>query len=231
MPLRVSSTFPLSRPLGSVPSRVFLFGLLLVVVALAPLGLPSNAVTTLVVLGVSIAFVAVAAPWVREFEIDVAGLKTRLDLNDEGSAVLVGADTKALNRFAHLACGDPLLARELVEKALAKTARDRPKDRNTYTIRRLIDLMESAADRRWLRGEAGRADPDPSGPESRQVIADLQLVAFFPRVCFLLHAQLELTLTEVAFVVERPTDEVEQAIGVARAAINLEGGELLDAGR
>jgi DNA-directed RNA polymerase specialized sigma24 family protein len=231
MPLRVSSTLSLPRPLGSVPSRVFLFGLLLVTVALAPLGLPSSAVTTLVLLGVAMAFLAVASPWVREFEIDFAGLKTRLDLGDGDSKVLTGADLNALNQFAHLACGDRLLAREVVEKALAKSALHRAKDRNVHTVRRMIDLMDSAADRRWLRGEPQQASADPSGPESRQVIADLQLVALFPRICFLLHAELELTPAEVAFVVERSAGEVEQAIALARRAINLEGGELLDAGR
>jgi hypothetical protein len=231
MPLRARSTLPLSRSLGSVRSRVFLFGLLLVVVALAPLEIPSTAVTSLVLLGVAITFIAVASPWIQELEIDFAGLKTRLDLNGEDPAVLVGADTKALNQFAHLACGDPLLARELVEKALSKTTRHRAKDRNIQTMRRLIDLMESAADRRWLRGEAGGASLDQSGPESRQVISDLQLVAFFPRICFLLHAELELTPSEVALVVEQSVDEVDQAVGVARRAINLEGGELLDVGR
>jgi DNA-directed RNA polymerase specialized sigma24 family protein len=225
MPLRPSPS-PLTLPRGwdSTAVRLFAFGLLLIALALGTPRLASSVVVALVVLGVSVAFVGATFQRIQELEIGPGGIKAKLKAIDAFAPILVDLDPDAVTRFAHLACGDGAQARELVEKALAKSAERRrqlPRDeRDTYTLRRLIDLLDSAADRRWLHErEPAIAGPAVSGPASLKVIEALREVAFFPRVCFLLRTELDLLPREVSAVLECSLEQVTTSIDEVRDVI------------
>jgi hypothetical protein len=224
-------TFALSRGRDSTATRLFILGLVLVGVGLTTPSLPSSVVVTVVVLGVGVAFIGATFPWIQELEIGPSGLKAKLKAIDASTPLLVDIEPGAVMRFAHLTCADAAQARECVEKALAKTAERRipREERDTYTLRRLIDLLDSAADRRWLhQHDPVPSPPDAPGPKSTQVIEVLQTFTFLQRVCFLLRTELNLVPAEVAAVLECPTQDVTEAITTVRSVVlppkGAEGG-------
>jgi DNA-directed RNA polymerase specialized sigma24 family protein len=184
--------------------------------------LPSSVVVTVVVLGVSVAFIGATFPWIQELEIGPSGLKAKLKAIDASAPLLVDIEQDAVMRFALLTCADAAQARESVEKALAKTAERRlpREERDMYTLRRLIDLLDSAADRRWLhQHDPAPPVPDRAGRNSTQVIEILQTFSFFQRVCFLLRTELDLVPAEVGAVLECSTEDVTEAITAVRSVV------------
>jgi hypothetical protein len=195
-------------------------GLVLVGIGFTAPSLPSSVIVTVVVLGVSVAFIGATFPWIQELEIGPSGLKAKLKAFDASTPLLVDLEPDSVMRFAQLTCPDALQARESVEKALAKTAERRlPRDeRDMYTLRRLIDLLESAADRQWLH-QHDLAPPAPLELTSTQVAEVLQTFSFFQRVSFLLRNELGLLPAEVSAVLECSAEDVINAIAAVRNVV------------
>jgi DNA-directed RNA polymerase specialized sigma24 family protein len=187
---------------------------------------PQDAVaSTLILAGVAVAVAGVLLPRLRELEIGPGGLKTSIR-DDVDPQPLVDAQVPRLNRFAHLVSGDSEQARELVEDALARTRvqhrRVPPDERAAFTLRTLVELLDTAEERHWLRGKlrtrSGHADvPDPQA--SGAVIQALQQLDFPARVAFLLRADWSLRLDEISRLLEQPLEIVKDDVARAREVL------------
>lgn len=181
--------------------------------------------TTLIVLGAAQLAVGVLLPRLTEFEIGPAGLKTKLVPSAPEVAPSLVSEAGRLNRFAHLMCGDAELARELVEDALstARKRRGRGGPRGAAELRALLDLLDTAEERRWLRGEtdvggSGTAERRSQDP-SKRITAALGELPFHERAAFILRVDWSLPVDEIAGLLDRPPDEVRQDIEAARSRL------------
>jgi DNA-directed RNA polymerase specialized sigma24 family protein len=185
----------------------------------------TEAATVIALVGSGAGFLAVAAvlPKLQELEISPKGMKAKLSSMDPATQPRVIAEAERMTRLARMTCGDPWLGRELVEEAIAKTkqqgsriARD---DRGTYTLRTLLDLLETAPERRWLRDRPARVRHDRGSDKERAITEALRQLDFLPRVCFLLRSDWGLPVAQVATVVGRSITQVQTMHEHARRAM------------
>jgi DNA-directed RNA polymerase specialized sigma24 family protein len=197
-------------------------GALLIVVALLLPGRETTAITTLIIVGAGDVTIAILWPYIKTFEIGAAGLKTELGPGPERGGAL-DISTADLTQFAYLACGDKAEARRLLEEALIRThqrrLRRRPARQEQRTIRALIELLDTARDRRWL-GAGGRDEVPEASPAAsvvdHQVLGALQVLDLRPRVTYLLRTQLGLSTSDAAAILESDPAGVAGDFAAAR---------------
>jgi hypothetical protein len=164
-------------------------------------------------------------PRITELGIGPAGLNIKMATADEAMQV-PGATPEALSRVAHLVCGDRDQAREAVEEALGQRGQYgllSGQQVTAITVRTVIELLETAEERRWLRGGGdGRAkrtrlsaaeDPAP------EILEALKPLRFRERVAYVLRVYLPLPVEKVAKLLDRPVEAVSEDIEVARSRI------------
>lgn len=218
-----------TRPLAGV------LGAALVVAGYFYPGEDGNVVMTLIAAGTGFLWVAVVLRGVRSFEF--GPLKTTL-----AEDYLVGphfhvADMN-LDRFACMMLGDVELGRVSVENALIKAGRQRrrlPADqRDAFIMRSLVQIMETADDRHWLLGRDEKArDRGPArswrlrrrpalSAGNTDAIVTLQKLDFPARLAYLLRTEGALSLTDIAVLLERPSEEIARAYDRAQERIGSE---------
>jgi DNA-directed RNA polymerase specialized sigma24 family protein len=197
-----------------------------VLVAVGVLVVPgTQAATVIALVGSGASFLAIAAvlPKVQELEISPKGMRAKLASMDPVTQPRLIAEAERMTRLARMTCGDPLLGRELVEEAITKTkqqgnriARD---ERGSYTLRTLLDLLETAPERRWLRDRPTRVRHDHGSAREQAITEALRQLEFLPRVCFLLRSDWGLPVAQVATVVGRSITQVQTMHEHARRAM------------
>jgi DNA-directed RNA polymerase specialized sigma24 family protein len=204
---------------------MLLVGSVLVAAGLLSHGRQTAVVTTLLVVGASQISLAILLPRISKFEIGPGGFKTELAATAEAlPTVTLDCKPDKLTRFAYLVSGDRLQARELVEEALVRSRERRhgrsALERDAFTMRLLVDLLDTARERRWLLGKIAARPPDleASSPAAADpgVVKALQDLTFPIRVAFLLRADWGLALDDVAKVLQRPVDVVGADVQTAR---------------
>jgi DNA-directed RNA polymerase specialized sigma24 family protein len=195
----------------------------------APGGLAAVA-TTLIVVGAGQMSVGLLLPRLTEFEIGPGGVKTKMDTETTRPRMLFEAEANRLNRFAYLMCGDRAQAREIVELALRRVnGRQRriPSDqRGVITLRTLIELLDTASERRWLRGiVAGPSDPQGDQTPADAIVDALSRLDLETRAAFVLRVDWPLPPEEVALLMGRPEADIRRDIDVARSVLRPYIGE------
>jgi hypothetical protein len=210
---------------------VVVLGLGLIAAGLLCPGSKSGIATTLIIIGSGAAVLGFLHPAIEEFQIGPTGLKTSLRGGEARPQPLLVAEGEKLVRLGWMACADLEVARELVEAVMAKTERYKRRiakgERDAFRLKSLIELLDTAAERRWLRGPSLSDSVVRPAPET--YVAVLQNVAFLPRICFLLHAHADWTLPprDIASVLDRPPEQIEAAIEEAREVLRplMDDGE------
>jgi DNA-directed RNA polymerase specialized sigma24 family protein len=180
----------------------------------------------LILLGAGELAIGLLLPRLNELEVGPGGFRTKLAAADNEFRVIFNAEAPRLERFAKLMCGEPSLARELVEEALARTEeqqRHLPRsERGAFALRTLIELLETADERIWLRGppraRVASATTAPRGRET-EITSALRELDFPVRAAFLLRVDWPLRTEEVAGVLDRDVDVVREYIARARAQL------------
>jgi DNA-directed RNA polymerase specialized sigma24 family protein len=189
----------------------------------------------LIFIGAGQVTLAVLLPRVTRFDVGPSGVGATLAEGDAEFRVVFEAEADRLQRFAYLMCGDNEQARALVEDALGKTRvqqrRLSGEERGSYALRTLLELVENAEERRWLRGPTParpasrrrRAPPDEEDPAIVSALAELGLPA---RAVAVLCWHWDLNAEEIAAVVKRPTEEVRKDLSRAREQLRARRREL-----
>jgi DNA-directed RNA polymerase specialized sigma24 family protein len=177
--------------------------------------------TTLIVVGAGQMSVSIMLPRLAEFEIGPGGVKTKMATEASGPRRMFEAEADRLNRFAYLMCGDRGQARELVESALMRVRKQArripPDERGADTLRTLVELLDTAPERRWLSGMSGRGVMrDAPAEREDAIVGALGRLDFPARAAFVLRVDWPLPLQEVSTLLGRPADEVRQDIESAR---------------
>jgi DNA-directed RNA polymerase specialized sigma24 family protein len=180
--------------------------------------------SVLILLGAAELAIGLLLPRLSELEIGPSGFKTKLASSDDEFRLIFNAEAPRLERFAKLMCGDAALARELVEEALARTREQQHhvarSDRGAFALQTLIDLLETAGERRWLRGSPrsswrSSSGSDP-GDRDSAIANALNELDFAARAAFLLRVDWPLRTQEVAEVLNRDVNVVRGDITRAR---------------
>jgi DNA-directed RNA polymerase specialized sigma24 family protein len=133
---------------------------------------------------------------------------------------LVKCEPAALNRFAHLVSADSQQAREAVEGALAtvriESRRMAEEERAVLTFRTLIDLLDTAKERRFLRGRLATARFGVEDESDHEILQALQELDFYPRVGFVLSGEWGLRPGAIAKLLDQPPEAVELDLKQAR---------------
>ena len=228
------------------PLTLLLFGTVMLLAGFFYPGKQATAATTFIVAGAGMVAVGILLPRMRELEVGVGGFKTKV-VNSQPTSPppqpLLDIQADKLTRFARLVSGDTAHARELVEEAFARSRRRHrripPAERDAFIIRTLIELLDTADERRWLRGSPPHdcIRPEEDLPElgdtiDSAVVHALQTLPFVRRVAFLLRADWLLKSDEIAMILERPGVDVDNEIALARDVlrpyINVEGATRYD---
>jgi DNA-directed RNA polymerase specialized sigma24 family protein len=180
-------------------------------------GSQSAVATTLVVMGSGEVAVGLLLPRMTELEIGPGGVKTKIAVALEQDATLFEVQPASLTRFAVLMCGDPDQGRELVEEALARGRQHQRRlsqgERGVFVLRTLVDLLDTATERSWLRGETTSV----AGSLANDGVAEaLRSLEFGVRAAFLLRVDWPLRSEEVASVLGRTVDAVRTDVELAR---------------
>jgi DNA-directed RNA polymerase specialized sigma24 family protein len=179
--------------------------------------------SALILLGAAELAIGVLLPRLQELEIGPGGFRTKLTAEDTAFRPVVTAEAPRLERFAKLMCGDSGLARELVEEALAMTREQQrrvPKsERSRLALRTLIELVETAAERRWMRGLGTNSEAPDTSDSDRAVIEALRRVEFEARAAFVLRVDWALGVEDIAGLLDRTADAVREDIERARAEL------------
>jgi DNA-directed RNA polymerase specialized sigma24 family protein len=203
-------------------------------------GSGSSASTTAIIAGASLAALGILVPKLREVQFGPGGFAAKVGDDDAGirsaGAGPVGAarrdrplppeliecEPDALNRFAHLVSADSRQAREAVEQALATVRvharRMAAEERAVLTLRTLIELLDTADERRFLRGRlaTGRFAPVEDDQADNEILQALQALAFYPRVAFVLFGEWGLRPAVIAKLLDQPAEAVELDLKQAR---------------
>jgi DNA-directed RNA polymerase specialized sigma24 family protein len=172
-------------------------------------GSQATVATSLIVAGAAAVAIGVLLPRIDELTVGPG----RLEMTPPVSFV---AGDERLSRFGHLMCGDAAQARELAEEALgiARLGRRTADERGPIALRALIDLLETAEERRWLHGKPKRASGTP--PEIAPIIEALGELDFIVRVEFLLRVDWALRVEDVAALLDRSVDMIRHDVATAR---------------
>ena len=203
-------------------------------------GSQSSASTTAIIAGASLAALGILVPKLREVQFGPGGFAAKVGDEDTGIRAagagpvgaarpdrplppeLIECDPDALNRFAHLVSADSRQAREAVEGALATvragSRRLAAEERAVLTLRTLIELLDTADERRFLRGRlaTGRFAPAEDVQGDHEILRALQELDFYPRVGFVLLAEWGLRPGVIARLLDQPAEAVELDLKQAR---------------
>jgi DNA-directed RNA polymerase specialized sigma24 family protein len=200
-----------------------------------------SSASTAIIAGASLAALGILVPKLREVQLGPGGFAAKVGDEDTGVRAagagpvgaarpdrplppeLVECDADALNRFAHLVSADSRQAREAVEGALATVRvesrrRLAAEDRAVLTLRTLIELLDTADERRFLRGRlaTGRFAPAEDSQADHEILQALQELDFYPRVGFVLLAEWGLRPAVIARLLDQPAEAVELDLKQAR---------------
>lgn len=207
------------------PERVVLAVL---AVAMIVWGFWSGDVTGLIVLGLGAAalFTAVCFPAIRDIEFGFpSGVKISAALQDREQELVRAftAQKGELGLYTQLLCNDPSVASRLLEAAWAKTAAQwrgpvTPQLRG-HVLCVFVHLLESHD--RWT---AQRDGPAPVSPAASAT--PLSALALPQRTVVVLREFAELSLAEVAAIVERPLEAVTADYRDAQVVLapHIDGG-------
>jgi DNA-directed RNA polymerase specialized sigma24 family protein len=212
--------------IGTPTAILLLFGTAMLLAGFFYPGRQAAAATTFIVAGAGMVAVGILLPRMREFEIGPGGFKTKMESNQPPQPLL-DMQADKLTRFAYLVSGDLVHARELVEEALARSRQQQRRlpasERDMLAVRTLIELLDTIHERHWLRGSPkgsdSRADDDLPSPTNIAVVHALQRLSFPQRVAFLLRADWLLRNDEIATVLERPLETVDDDVKKAREVL------------
>lgn len=171
--------------------------------------------TILILLGAAELAIAALFSRLRELEVGPGKFRARLEASDEDFRAVFEAEAPRLERFGKLMCGDPELARELAEEALARAGKERRvtrAERGRVALRTLLDALETAHERKWVRGSGGGSAPPPAGPREREIIDALASLEFSERAAFLLRVDWPLRNDEVAALLGRSVEDVRDDV-------------------
>jgi hypothetical protein len=203
-------------------------------------GSENSASTTAIIAGASLAALGILVPKLREVQFGPGGFAAKVgDEETEPRSAgagpigvsrrdrplpreLIECDPDALNRFAHLVSGDRRQAREAVEDALATaragSRRLAAEERAVLTLRTLIELLDTADERHFLRGRlaTGRFAPVDDDQADHEILQALQELDFYPRVGFVLFGEWGLRAGVIARLLDQPAEAVELDLKQAR---------------
>jgi len=199
-------------------------------------GSANSASTTAIIAGASLAALGILVPKLREVQLGPGGFAAKVGDDATGDhrgdrderrdrplpPELIECDAGALNRFAHLVSADSRQAREAVEDALATvrapSRRLAAEERAVLTLRTLIQLLDTADERRFLRGRraAGRFTSGEDDQGDHEILQALQELDFHPRVGFVLLAEWGLGPGVIARLLDQPAEAVELDLKQAR---------------
>lgn len=177
--------------------------------------------SALILLGGGELAIGALLPRLSELEIGPGGFRTKLTANDTAFQPVFSAEAPRLERFAKLMCADGELARQLVEEALTRT-RERQRgipraDRPAVALRMLVELLETAEERRWIQGFGRkRRAPGPPSEGDADILGALAALEYPVRAALVLRVDWPLNVEEVAVIVGRPVDIVRSDIERAR---------------
>jgi DNA-directed RNA polymerase specialized sigma24 family protein len=185
--------------------------------------------SALVLLGAGELAIGALLPRLRELEIGPGGIRTTLDAKDATLGSAFTAEVPRLEQFAKLMCGNPSLARELVEEALARTGAQPRRilraERSPAALRTLVRLLETAPERSWML--TGRSLAPADLPDRERAVFDaMGQLAFDARAALVLRSLLSLEVADIAAVLDRPPEVVRNDIAQARSQLRpyLEAG-------
>jgi hypothetical protein len=198
-----------------------LLGLVLLALGLAVPGKASVVVSTLLVLGASIAVAGLAVNRFKQVEVGPQGVKMSRDSDDAVPAPWLATEAEMLNRIAVRVLGDQDLAREAVERSLTTIRQRRsdiPKSQlDIATYKTLIsELHRKDRNRNWPG--ASRVESSVDG-----VPLVLQSLSFGVRVTYAL--SYEFQDGDTAEILGRTKDEVESDVRMAESVVGMNEGD------
>jgi DNA-directed RNA polymerase specialized sigma24 family protein len=187
--------------------------------------------SALILLGAGELAVGALLPRLSELEIGPSGFRTKLSAEDGAFRPVFSAEGPRLERFAKLMCADTELAQQLVEEALAK-ARERQRqiprsDRPAAALRALVELLETAEERRWIQGRRRKTRTLGAGNDTdAEILHALAALDYPVRAAFVLRVDWPLGTDEVAAILRRPVDvvrtDIERARGLLRPHVEMD---------